>query len=208
MTADELVAAMGCTRERAEIFAQPLTVAAERFAIDTPKRMAAWLGQIAVECGRLSVLIENLNYSAKRMAEVWPGRFRDEKGQPSALARRLAGNPEAIANHVYANRNGNGSVQSGDGWLYRGRGCGQITGRANYRLVAAGLELPLEAMPEYLEIPEYAASSSAFWFARRIPLALADGGEVRQISLLWNGGTHGLTDRLAATRRALEVLSD
>jgi len=42
------------------------------------------------------------------------------------------GNGELFANTVYANKNGNGNVNSGDGYLYRGRGLFNYTGKANY----------------------------------------------------------------------------
>lgn len=135
----------------------PLNQAMARFRIDTPARVAAFLAQIAQESGQLNKLVENLNYSAKRLMEVWPNRFPDMD-----KANRYANNPEKLANYVYASRLGNGNEASGDGWAYRGRGLIQITGRGNYRSVASALGLPLEAQPELLEQALPAALSAAF----------------------------------------------
>lgn len=68
---------------------------------------------------------ENMNYSAARIAQVWP--------RLASRAQELAGQPKRLANAAYANRNGNGNEDSGDGWRFRGQGFVQITGRANYR---------------------------------------------------------------------------
>jgi putative chitinase len=68
-------------------------------------------------------LVENTNYSAQGMANTWPTRFAVNSNakikEPNALALSLHRN-SAIANNVYANRMGNGSVESGDGSLHRG----------------------------------------------------------------------------------------
>src|SRR6187551_3669030 len=61
-----------------------------------------FLSQILHESNRLEAMQENLNYSAERMVEIWPGRF------PSvSVATPCARNPEALANKVYAGRMGN-----------------------------------------------------------------------------------------------------
>ena len=75
--------------------------------------------------GAMQPVTENLNYSAKRLTQVWPGRF-----PTLASAQPFANNPRKLANRVYGGRLGN--VQDDDGWLYRGRGLAQITGRTNY----------------------------------------------------------------------------
>lgn len=75
--------------------------------------------------GAMQPLEENLNYSAKRLTQVWPSRF-----PTLAAAQPYVNNPRKLANKVYGDRLGN--VGQDDGWLYRGRGLAQITGKANY----------------------------------------------------------------------------
>ncbi len=90
--------------------------------------------------GRLQPVEENLNYSAVGLRRTFPQRFSLE------AAEECARRPEAIANRAYANRMGNGDIDSGDGYRFRGRGLVQITGRANYR--AFGIEDRPEAALE------------------------------------------------------------
>ena len=74
---------------------------------------------------RFAPVEENLNYSAKRLTEVWPSRFRT-----FATATPYANSPQKLANKVYGGRMGN--IGPDDGWRYRGRGFVQITGLDNY----------------------------------------------------------------------------
>jgi len=74
----------------------------------------------------MCAISENLNYSTSGLLATFGKYFTP--AQASAYARQ----PERIANRAYANRMGNGSEASGDGWRYRGRGLAQITGHDNY----------------------------------------------------------------------------
>jgi predicted chitinase len=65
---------------------------------------------------------ENMNYSADRIVTVFK--------LPYSKAKELANKPEALANYVYGNKNGN--TKSGDGWKYRGRGLNGLTFKGNY----------------------------------------------------------------------------
>lgn len=76
--------------------------------------------------GTFGPVTENLNYTtAARIKQVWPSRFAT-----LSAAEPYVRNPQKLANLVYADRLGN--TAPGDGWLYRGRGLAQITGKANY----------------------------------------------------------------------------
>ncbi|HBO3594435.1 TPA: glycoside hydrolase family 19 protein [Pseudomonas aeruginosa] len=192
---------------RAGFFVPALNAAMGRFGITSPVRVAVFLAQIGHESSQLARLVENLNYSARGLAAIWPSRYRGADGKPNALALNLARHPQAIANNTYASRNGNGDEASGDGWRYRGRGLLQITGRANYRAAGVGLGQPLEQEPELLEQPEFAVLSAAWWWASHGLNELADRGEFAAITRRINGGLNGQAERLELWERAKRVLS-
>jgi putative chitinase len=111
---------------------------------DTEKK-AYMLATVRHECGpEMKPITENMNYtSAARIAQVWPSRFS------VASAQAYVRNPEKLANSVYANRLGNGSPATGDGFKYRGRGIGaQFTGRVNYEKFSKLFNVDLINHPE------------------------------------------------------------
>ena len=191
----EHLQALGARPERAAAYAAPLNIAAERFEINTARRVAAWLAQLAHESAGFSTVVENLNYSSDALARTWPARFAAADGAPNALARRLSRNAREIANLTYANRMGNGSAGTGDGFRYRGRGLIQITGRDNYARCGEALGVDLIARPQLLEQPLYAALSAGWYWHAHDLNKIADTGDIRAITRRINGGEHGLSNR-------------
>jgi putative chitinase len=183
----------------AEVLAPALSAAAADSGIDTPQRLAHWLGQLDVESGGFTKFTEALGYSAERLCAVWPSRF-----PTLAAARPFAHNPQALANKVYDNRLGN--TEPDDGWKFRGRGLIQITGRENYHRYGQLLDLDLIDRPDLAELPVNAARiAGAFWSAHGLN-GLADRDDVEAITRAINGGLTGLADRRAAVARAKAVL--
>lgn len=176
-----------------------LNAALEKYEINTPERIAMFMAQVGHESGGLKRKEENLNYSAQRLAQVFPKYFRDV--DPNDYAR----NPEAIANRVYGGRMGNGPEETGDGYRYRGRGFIQLTGKNNYQAFADAMGMAVEDAAEYLSTPEGAAMSAAwFWDMRNINPD-ADRGDVLTVTKKINGGTIGLSERQALYQEALNV---
>ena len=162
----------------------------KRHIDENVRRAACFLATCAVE-SKFTKLVENMNYSAKRLSEVWPKRFRGEDGKPNNLALKIANNPEAIANVVYANRMGNGPGETGDGWRFRGRGFIPLTGKYNYRLYGEYLGIDLENNPELAEKEEIAAEIAAeFWYRSDLNEA-ADVLDLVAIRRKVNGGLIG-----------------
>lgn len=192
--------------------------ACTRFQINTPKRIAAFLAQTAHESAGYTMLEENLNYSADTMAVVWPNRFAEMgpdkkpikengKNKPNKFALALHRKPEMIANVVYSNRMGNGTIESGEGWLYKGRGLKQLTGKDNYTRCGKSLGIDLVEKPELLLTPQYAALSAGwFWDSNRLG-DFADRDDFVGMTKKINGGTIGLADREARYKAVLSVLS-
>lgn len=75
-----------------------MTAEMDEFRIVTSFDRAAFIASVGHETGQLSTFSESLNYSADGLLRTWPSRFTP------ALSARLAGQPEAIANHDYCGR--------------------------------------------------------------------------------------------------------
>jgi putative chitinase len=217
LTEAQLQKIMPKVGERAGLYLPHLVAGMEQFDIRQPKEIAAFLAQLAVESKDLTVFSEDLNYTAARLAAVWPSRYSlgGKKPLPNDLAKRLAGKPEAIANNVYANRNGNGDEASGDGFAFRGAGAIQITFRMNHARVAKFFRLDLAKVGEWLRSPEGAMLSACWywWAAGCSKPALT--GDFDQVCDLINIGRHtaeqgdalGYADRKAAFLEASKVLA-
>ena len=161
---------------------------------------AHFFGQCAHESGGFKVFSENLNYSDKGLNSIFKKYF-----PTIASTAGYARKPEKIANKVYANRMGNGPESSGDGWLYRGRGPIQLTGKDNYTAFAAAIGRPDVLTNPDLVVGELAFESALWFFRKNGLLAIADKGVtdaiITQITKRVNGGTHGLDDRLKKTKQ-------
>jgi len=163
---------------------------APNYGIDTDLRMIGFLSQSIFESNQFNDLFENLNYSAKRLREVWPKRF------PSvSFALQYERNPQKIANYVYANRMGNGDETSGDGWKFRGRGVKQLTGRNNYTAFANCIGKTVDEAAVYAGTKE-GAIETACWFWKENNLSrFADKQDVVGLTKAINGGLNGLSQR-------------
>lgn len=163
LTLDQLKAMAPRGAKVAADFLPHLNAAMQRFKITHLLDRQMFLATVLQESGELTQLQENMNYSAEALKRVWPKRFDD------VLANKLARKPEAIANHVYAFRGGNGSEASGEGWLYRGAGLIQLTFKANQLGCAKYFGKKIEDMPAWLRTPEGASMSAAwYWHTRGI----------------------------------------
>ena len=214
----EHIVAAGVKQATAEKWVDAVVAACQEFSIDTPQRIAGFLSQCAHESGGFERLQENLNYSADGMAGIWPKRFavlgpdkkpikKDGKNQPNKFALALHRKPEMIANVVYSGRMGNGPTESGEGWLYRGRGLKQLTGKDNHRACGAGLAVDLVANPDLLLEPIYAARSAAWFWATNKCNAFADSEDIEGLTKRINGGLIGIEDRKKRYANAVRSLS-
>jgi len=173
------------------------------YEINTPQRMAAFIAQCAHESGGFMVLKENLNYKAATLRKIFPKYFPTDE-----MANKYASMPnkqEAIANLVYANRMGNGSPETGDGYKFCGRGLIQLTGRDNYTFFAGSLGISVEEASEYLATFEGAAQSACWFWETNNLNQWADKGDIVTLTKRINGGTIGLEDRIKHYEHALHV---
>lgn len=203
ITAAQLNAA-GIAPTQAASFVDALNAAMLRFDIVTPPRVAAFVGQCMVESSCFVHTEENLFYSnPQHLAEVFPREF-----PTAADAMPYARNPAKLGAKVYAGRLGNGDEASGEGYLYRGRGLLQITGKANYASAGAALGTGYLLSPDLVALPD-GACMTACWFWDRADLnRCADAGAIDAITKAINGpGMQAAPLRRQYTQQVLAVLA-
>lgn len=180
LTEKALLLIFPSARQQAGVFVPALNAVMQRWEIDSPRRITAFLAQIGHESGQL--------------------RYVKELGSDRYLSRYDTG--------TLAQRLGNTPQADGDGQRYCGRGLIQITGRNNYHACSMALfgDERLLDLPQLLEQPQWACESAAwFWHSRGLN-QLADRGEFNRITRHINGGLNGLEGRLQLWVRAREVL--
>lgn len=165
--------------------------------LTTRNRMAFFCANIEHECGGFTIphLTENINYTAERMAQVWPNRFAS-----AAVVRSKYGTGPGwqirAFNDIYGNRMGN-RPGTADGSTFIGRGGPQWTGRGGYAALQGLTGIATLADPTSVSKldmqPEVCA---AFWTWKNLN-AYADRNDFLGAVRAWNGGTNGLADRKA-----------
>jgi putative chitinase len=197
------------------ILVDSINAAMARFQIDqSPRRVRYFMAQTCFETARYTSFSENLMYTtAQRLVAVWPTRFTLQAPlQPSvsyvqtglAYAPNYINNPEALANLVYANRMGNGGVESGDGWLFHGRGAIQLTGRAAYAAYDKAVygDGRILANPNLVSNIKDAMLSAAWFWGSNGLNAQADADAFTRATQIINGSTVTVAQRLAVLNLA------
>lgn len=98
-----------------------------------------------------------------------------------------------------------GNTMPGDGWLYRGRGLLQTTGRFNYAAASKAAGIDILGHPETADEPDTAVRIAVFYWLDRKIGPWAEANNLRVVTRMVNGGLTGLPDREAALKRANEA---
>lgn len=214
----EFLVKFGVKREIASAWGPEYEKHLSKYALNSPQRLAAFFSNLFVESGKFTRLEENLNYSAKRLAQVWPSRFKaggDNKNPtPNKLAIQAAHNPQKLADLVYMNRMGN--TVEGDGWRHRGRGPIQITGKDNYTMCAKDTGLDCLRNPDILLTIEGGVISSLWYWDRAKLNQPADKGDIDAVRdyinigrrTLKHGDAHGFNQMKELYDRMLPYLKE
>ena len=169
-----------------------------KFGINTPERLAHFLGQCHHESGGFKFTTENTNYSDVGLKKRFNKYFKDKD------ISKYARNPEKIANLVYANRMGNGNEASGDGFRFRGRGYIQLTGKNNYKAFDKFVDDDIVLNPELVATKYPLLTAAWFWDVNDLN-EICDKGvnksTIFAVTKKVNGGIKGLEERSVLTTR-------
>lgn len=223
-----------------------LKLEATKTLVNTKRKLAHFLAQVKQEIGDNGDLTESLNYQGivlrhkfsyfkneehkceaykygsttktpkdKNMAEQMKVEMKACKASEHSNSY-----PEEIANRAYSNEGnkslGNGSIASGEGWKYRGRGLIQLTGKSNYEEFNEDQkEIWNKDDVDFLQNPEkvledkYAVRSALwFWKKHHLEINSAKGltkSESYAITKVVNKNTESYDDRFKNLTEIMKI---
>jgi putative chitinase len=210
LTPQIIAAGTGAPLARATQWLAPIQTACDRFGINTPLRIAAFVAQCGHESMGLARTAESFDYSIAALPEVFrritPALAATLGRQPSERMVPIA-RQQRIANIAYAGQLGNCDSSSGDGWALRGSGLIQLTGRANFEACGTDLSLDLIGEPDRVRTdPALAALVSAWFWSTNGLNVLADAGNFVGITRRINKAMLGSSHRSALYTAAKQAM--
>ena len=175
----------------------------DKFGLNTDLRLAMFLAQVREEIGpEFRVVRENLNYSPTALMRTYKA-FNSRLANEYGRSNDKKADQVVIANIAYANKLGNGNADSDgdgdmdaddDGWKYRGAGCLQITGKANFEEVQKRIlaKTGTEANPDTIE--GFLLFGFGYWLWRDCYRA-ADTGDIDNVTAIINKYTSSYDSR-------------
>lgn len=213
ITGAQILALNPNLKTSAQTLAQAINDAAQTSGINQSlRRMRYFVTQTLFESARYTQWSENLYYSdPARLVAVWPSRFTCDKNACTAVkawAPEYVRNPQKLGSFVYANRNGNGSPETGDGFAFRGRGAIQLTGKINYSNYSQHKykDNRIVINPDLVAAPEDAFGSSAWFWTENNLNALADSDSFTECTRRINGSIQTVPERLKVLNQVNSVL--
>lgn len=175
--------------------------------LENENRLTEWMAQTAHETGDYRRFEENMCYSAKRILQVWPSRFKTlAQAQPYAWDPRDPDREDvALANKVYGGRMGNevNGTDDDNGWDHRGGGLIQHTGKAEYDALAV-----IGITPEQVHggDPDAMVRACLDYWRRVGANAYCDRSDYRGLRRRINGGYIGVEDVAKRRVRSMTVV--
>lgn len=198
------------TSDNANRIAAALDEICPKYGINKPDIFHEFIANLAHESSEFSRSEENLKYTtARRIMAVWPYRFKTE-----AEAAPYTFNPQKLAEKVYGKRADLGNVQEGDGWMFRGGGPIQTTGRKNHTDFCnfynkmMGTSFTPEQIANLIRTNLEVGIHSACWIFA-IAKKLIDEAENDQVIMIRkriNGGLIGLPEVMQYYNRAVQYI--
>jgi len=203
---------------KANQYADDLDNICPKYGIGTADIFHEFIATLIHECHEFTRFEEGLNYQAVALTKLF-GRHRISVDDCYRYGRTMKqpANKQMIANIIYGGQWGKinlGNTQPGDGWLFRGSGPMQITGRGLvtkftiYYNKLMGTSFTPEQMANHLRTNIIIGIHAACWFfaieKKLIDEAIND--EVLAIRKKVNGGTFGLAEIERLTNKARQLI--